>query len=492
MPITDLQYQRLMKEINENGGVIGHAAMKSGMHRETARRYRDAGKGPDDLNKPHTWRTREDPVKAIWAEAQRQLMVNPGLEAQELFEELLRKQPGAADPRALRTFRRRVAHWRRNHGPDIEVFFPQVREPGKSMQLDWTDANKLGVTISGNPYPHKLCHSILPYSNAEWAVPCRSESTSSLIVGSQDAYREFGGVTEELQTDQSSTATHQLCKDRKERVYNELYLALCDHLKVQPRTTAVDCPDQNGDIESMNGHLKRRLEQKLLLRDSRDFKNEESYATFVATLCRELNRRRGAKVVEELRCLRPLPSGRFPDTVEVTARVSCFATVRLKKLPFSVPARLIGAIVQALVSEKAVSILYDGKEVARHPRIPGKGRVHYRHVIKWLVRKPGAFAGYQFREDMFPQPVFRQAHERLKVTDDNLADRNYLLLLELAHDRGEDTIANTLGELLREGRTPSADAVKERLARPAASPVAITPFVPSMRSYDALLKEVAS
>ena len=66
------------------------------------------------------------------------------------------------------------------------------------MQLDWTDANQLGVTIDGKPYPHKLCHSILPYSNAEWAVPCQSESTSSLIVGSQDAFREFGGVTVRL------------------------------------------------------------------------------------------------------------------------------------------------------------------------------------------------------------------------------------------------------------------------------------------------------
>lgn len=492
MPITDHQYQRLMKEMNQNGGVLGHAAMKSGMHRATARRYLGAGKGPAELTKPHTWRTREDPVKAIWADAEQQLKVNPGLEAQELFEELLRQRPGAAAPRALRTFRRRVAQWRRKHGPDIEVFFPQVREPGQSMQLDWTEANQLGVTIAGRPYPHKLCHSILPYSNAEWAVPCQSESTCSLIAGSQDAYQEFGGVTEEFQTDQSSTATHQLCKERKERVYNDRYLALCDHLQVRARTTAVDCPDQNGDIESMNGHLKRRLEQKLLLRGSRDFKSEEAYAAFVAALCRELNRRRGAKVVEESKCLRPLPAGRFPETEEVTARVSCFATVRVKKLPFSVPARLIGALVQALVNEKTVRILYEGREVARHPRTPGKGRVHYRHVIKWLVRKPGAFAAYQFREDLFPRPVFRQAHERLQATDEGRADRHYLLVLDLAHDRGEDSVADALGQLLREGHTPTPDAVKLRLAQPTPSVVTITPFVPSMGSYDALLTEVAS
>ena len=492
MSITDHQYQRLMNEIKKGEGVIGHAAMKSGMDRKTARRYLRAGQRPANLNKPHTWRTREDPVKAIWGEAERQLHNNPGLEAQELFEELLRKSPGAADPRALRTFRRRVAQWRRKHGPDIEVFFPQVREPGESMQLDWTDANQLSVSIGGRPYPHKLCHSILPYSNAEWAVPCQSESTSSLIVGSQDAFQEFGGVTERLQTDQSSTATHQLSNGSKERGYNELYLALCDHLAVKPRTTAVDCPDQNGDIESMNGHLKRRLEQKLLLRGSRDFRSQEDYAAFVTSLCRELNRRRGPKVIEEFKTLRPLPTGRFPDTVDVTARVSCFATVRIKKLPFSVPARLIGAVVQALVSEKTVRIFYEGKEVARHPRIPGKGRVHYRHVIKWLVRKPGAFAAYQFREDLFPQPVYRQTHERLKAIDEGRADRTYLLILELAHDRGEDVVASALGGLLREGLVPSENTVKDRLSKPAPSLAAVTPFVPSMRRYDALLKEVAS
>ncbi len=138
----------------------------------------------------------------------------------------------------------------------------------------------------------------------------------------------------------------------------------------------------------MNGHLKRQLEQKLLLRGSRDFKSEDAYAAFVTMLCREVNRRRGVKVIEESKYLRPLPAGRFPDTEEVTAHVSCFATVRVKKLPFSVPARLIGAIVQALVSEKTVRILYAGKEVAHHSRSPGKGRIHYRHDRVSIDRPP--------------------------------------------------------------------------------------------------------
>jgi hypothetical protein len=494
MSITDQQYQRLMNQYEDNGGMVGHAAMKAAMHRETARRYLRAGKGPKELSKPHTWRTREDPVKAIWPEAQRRLEEQPGLEALTLFEDLLEKDPGAASPRALRTFRRRVARWREQSGPPLEVFFPQEREPAASIQLDWTNANELEVTLAGVPYPHLLCHSILPYSNAEWAIPCQSESTLSLKAGAQDACWEFGGVAEELQTDQSSTATHRLRAGQSERGFNEEYLALCAHLQMQPRTIAIASPDQNGDIEAMHYHLKRRLKQKLLLRRSRDFESEEAYAAFVAGLCRELNRKRGDKVIEERKRLRPLPSGRFPDTLELTVPVSTFSTVRVKKCAYSVPARLIGADVRAYVSEKAVVIHHLGQEVARHARVAGKRhQVNYRHVIKSLVRKPGAFARCQYREDLFPQLAFRQAYERLKHHDERYADRHYVMLLDLACDLGEERVADVLGAFLREGLSPLPKAVKARLAEPAAAPPAsLAPFQPNLDVYDALIAEVAS
>src|SRR5690606_32916066 len=135
--------------------------------------------------------------------------------------------------------------WRLQHGPALEVFFPQERAPAASMQVDWTNANELAVTIRGEAYPHLLCHSILPYSNAEWAIPCQSESTLSLKLGVQDACWEFGGVALELQTDNTSTATHRLQATKAERAFNEEYLALCEHLGVQPRTIAIGCPDQN-------------------------------------------------------------------------------------------------------------------------------------------------------------------------------------------------------------------------------------------------------
>ena len=493
MLITDQQYQRLMKEYN-NGGVLAHAAMKAGVDPKTARRYIRAGQGPQDLKPVHTWRTRQDPVEAIWPEAERWLEETPELEAKALFEHLLSEGPGRADGRALRTFQRRVTHWRRKHGPPREVCFAQVREPGHSLQFDWTHAEELGITIGGVPYPHLLAHAVLPYSNWEWAVPCMSESVLSLKFGVQEGYWRLGGVMRELQTDQSSTATHQLKRGESERGFNVEYLALCEHLKVAPITIAIKCPNQNGDVESAQGHLKRRLKQHLLLRRSRDFASVAEYAAFVVKVCTGINALRKAKIAEEMACLRPLPKSRFPEADEVTVRVSCYCTARVKNCAYSVPSRLIGAFVQAHVSEAEVSFHYLGETVATYPRSHGQEpRINYRHVLDSLVRKPGAFARYVYREELFPRPAFRQAYDRLKVAEECKASGRYLRLLHLAVEFGEDRVAGALGAFLRQGELPLADVIELGLreATPV-RPVDIAAFTPDLSLYDSLISEVAS
>jgi hypothetical protein len=119
-----------------------------------------------------------------------------------------------------------VAQWKREHGAPREVFFPQARTPGASLQLDWTHASELAVKVGGEGFPHLLCHAVLPYSNWEWAVPCRSESFLSLKAGLSAALWELGGVPRQLQTDQSSTATHAVRRAARERGFNPEYLAL--------------------------------------------------------------------------------------------------------------------------------------------------------------------------------------------------------------------------------------------------------------------------
>jgi hypothetical protein len=72
-----------------------------------------------------------------------------------------------------------------------------------------------------------------------------------------------------VQTDQSSAATHVLPQDGTRRGFNTEYVALCEHLGLwRSRTINKARPNGNGDIESINGHLKRRLRAHLALRGS--------------------------------------------------------------------------------------------------------------------------------------------------------------------------------------------------------------------------------
>jgi transposase len=491
--ITEHQYRRLMNEFQKSG-VVDHAAMKAGMHRETATRYLAAHAGPQALKKPHTWRTRSDPLAGIWPETERWLEESPEVEAKALFEHLLATHPGKADGRALRTFQRRVVEWLRRHGPPKEVFFPQVHEPGECIQTDWTNANVLKVTINGQPFDHLLCQSVLPYCNWEWAIPCLSESGLSLRSCLQNALWELGGVPLFSQTDQSSTATHQLKRGESRRGFNSDYFALCQHLGLEPRTIAVASPNQNGDVEAFQGVLKRRLKNQLILRRSRDFSSIAAYAEFVAKVCRGANGLRESKLAEERARFRPLPSTRFPDTEEITVPVSSYSTARVRGRAYSVPARLIGAHVQAYLSEETVRFVYHGDEVAVYPRSTGQTpSIDYRHIIASLVRKPGAFARYLYREELFPRPVFRQAYDRLKAVEERKASGRYLRLLQLAAEFGEDRVSGGIGALLRQGELPLADVIEVGLRDPIPlKPESIAPFIPDLSSYDALISEVAS
>ena len=310
--ITKQQYRKLMSEYQETGNKTD-SAMKAGMSRPTARKYLEAGQPPAELQAKHTWRTREDPLVAIWPQAERMLQEAPDLEAKLLFEHLSQRADGAVPESHLRTFQRRVKVWRLQHGPDKEVFFPQDWEPGRALQFDWTDATELAVTINGEPFPHLLGHAVLPHSNWEWTNCCLSESLLSCRQGVQAALHQLGKVPAELRVDNSSAATHQVGGGGTERQFNAQFRSLCEHYGLAPRTIGIDRPNENGDVESSNGHLKRRLRQHLLLRGSRDFDSVEAYERFVHWVVGRANQGRQEKLAAELAVMKPLPPTRLSE-----------------------------------------------------------------------------------------------------------------------------------------------------------------------------------
>lgn len=297
--ITLKQYGRLLREYAHTQN-LSMSALQSGVDPKTARKYLQVQQPPGQLQKPHSWRTRADPLARIWSRAAQRLADAPELEGRALFEFFLAQPESGLEHKHLRTFQRRVCSWRATHGPEKEVFFPQRQTPGLSMQRDWTRANELGITIGARPLDHLLCHCVLPYSNCEWASRCQSESFLSLVSGLQASLGRLGKKPRHLGTDPSSAATHEISPGSGQRDFNPDYLDLCQHFDLSPVTINVACPHEHGDVESQNGHLKRRIKQHLLLRGSRDFESEEAYDQLLAQVMEAAKRPRQARLAEEL------------------------------------------------------------------------------------------------------------------------------------------------------------------------------------------------
>ena len=404
--VTDQQVRKLREEMAKHG-CAELASIRSGMHRNTGRKYLHTDKFPTELKEPRDWRTRLDPFEADWSDIERRLIDAPELEARILFEDLMRRRPGVYQEGQLRTFQRRVKEWRAHHGPDKEVFFPQDHRPGEALQTDFTWVTELGVTIQGEAFPHLLCHVVLPFSNWSWITVCQSESMLALRRGVPAALVQLGRVPQFHQTDNSTAATHEIAGDealedgagrpngRRRRGFNTDYLALMGHYNMQPRTIGIGKSEQNGDVEALNGALKRRLNQHLLLRGSRDFPTVESWEAWAQAICRSVNERR-PRLAEELAAMCPLRVEAFQEFDEIRTRVTTESTLVVKRNTYSVPPRHIGEQVRVRLFETRREVWHSGKRVLEMPRLRGKSNPHidYRHVIDSLLRKPGAFARF--------------------------------------------------------------------------------------------------
>jgi hypothetical protein len=74
-----------------------------------------------------------------------------------------------------------------------------------------------------------------------------------------------------------------------------------------------------------------------------------------------------------------------------------------------------------------LEVWYAQQRIDTIPRLRGEGkhRIQYRHIIDWLVRKPGAFENYRYREDLFPTHRFRMAYDWLKRAHPFRAAKEY-------------------------------------------------------------------
>jgi len=457
--VTDEQVRLLMSELKK-GRSLTVASAKAGMDRKTARKYRDLERFPSEVVPARTWRTRCDPFEGVWKSRIVPLLEsNPGLEAKTIFGALQREEPGRFADGQLRTLQRKMKRWRASAGPAKEVFFPQEHRPGELSQSDFTYMTGLGITIRSAPFDHLLYHFVLTYSNWETGSICFSESFESLSAGLQGALWKLGGVPRMHQTDRLSAAVQQL-GDKAE--FTRRYNGLLDHYGLEGRRIQVGQANENGDVEQSHHRLKTALDQALMLRGSRDFESREEYAAFLEQMFEQLNSGRKDRFEEDRRELSPLPKQRLDTTRRIRMRVRKSSTLRIQNNTYSVDSRLIGEEIEARVYAEHIEVWYAQRQRERLPRLRGRGHHHvdYRHIIDWLVRKPGAFANYSYRESLFPSSRFRMAYDELRQRTSR-CDQEYLKILELAAKHGEARVERSIADALDAERPITFEQIEQ-------------------------------
>lgn len=459
--VTDEQVRRLFMLINKEK-TLAIAASKAGMDEKTARKYLKLEKLPSQVMKPHNWRTRKDRFEEVWQEVEPFFIENPGIEAKTVFNYLQRQYPGRFQDGQLRTFQRKVKVWRALEGASKEVFFCQKHYPGDLSCSDFTHMDDLNITIRGVLFSHLIFHFVLTYSNWETGTICFSENFESQSEGMQNALWRLGGIPKRHRTDNLTAAVYN---DLFQREFTPRYQALLDYYGLTGVIINPGRANENGDVEQSHNRFKKAVDQSLMLRGSRDFSSRQEYSGFLTGIFKQLNAGRRERFQEELKVLAKLPKSRLDDFKNLKAKVGPGSTITVCHNVYSVPSRMIGEWVQVRLYSQFIEVWYAQRMIDRFDRLRGEKRHHiqYRHIIDWLVRKPGAFENYRYRDDLFPTTRFRMAYDALKLTNPGNASKQYLEILYLASKEMESRVDNALRILFDKGERISVYAVMDIL-----------------------------
>lgn len=443
-------------------------------------------------------RTRKDPFEGVWEEELVPLLrENPNLMAVTLLEHIQYKYPEKYPNKQQRTLERRVRNWKAIEGPDKEIIFRQKVPPGWQSISDFTVADSLGITIAGQDFAHILYHFRLSFSGQEYVkVILGGESYAALSEGMQEALHYVKGSTKTHRTDSLSAAYKNL-SDKSKEDFTKAYNSFCQHYGMEPTRNNKGVSHENGSIESPNRHLKRRIDQALMLRGSRDFSSVKEYQNFIHEEVVVRSNARSKQVYqEELKHLLPLPKRKAVDFTELVVPVSTSSTINVKQVIYSVPSQLVSEKVKIHLFDDRLECFIGSSLIITLPRKRWKGgtkrirSINYRHLIHCLVRKPGAFRNFIYRDDMFPTFAFSLAWEKLdSELDERTACKEYVGILKIASEKNnESLVSRYLEELLEGNETPRLADVERLFCDQKTTTPSVDVLPADPNSYNELLK----
>lgn len=448
--ITNQQIEIYMQN-RKNRKTQQFSAAKSGF---SIRSGRNIEKGKRKMPRPRIHKTRYHALDDLWEAEAIPLLESGIFEATFLLQELIKKFPDLLTKRDLRTTQRRVRDWRvLNEKRNKEVMFPQVHEPGQLGISDFTHLKDVEIFIKGEKIEFVLYHFRMPYSGFNYmdAFLGKGEPFTAFSKGLQDALFMLGGVPTKHRTDSLSASYKNLNQQAAEDLTSK-YAALIEHYQMEAERINRGKGHENGAVESSHRHIKDRMRQLLIVRGSTAFETFDEFKIFVADVVKQHNQNATKNLDVERDHLKPLPISRTIEYDEKIVVVSTSSTMEVKRVTYSVPSNFIGLRLSVRVYHDVLMCYFGLKHVVTLQRMksPPRGKrarkIDYRHVINWLVRKPGAFRGCKYRDNLLPSDNYKYIWQ---FVDDNMEYREAAkFMVGLLHIAAIEECENSLAEMV--------------------------------------------
>jgi transposase len=334
-------------------------ATKLGVRQRTVQRYRKSGETEPRYGPRAAGPTKLDPYADY---LQRRLEAYPELSAVRLLAEIRALgYPGGYTA---------VKAYLRTRRPPRPLHFEQrfEVEPGAQAQVDFATFKPPFGTV-------QALLVVLSWSRALWVRFGFQQDQLTVLSGLHRAFVAFGGVPRSLLFDRMRTAVSGAQPDGA-AVFNAELLRFADHYGFQPAACRPYRAKTKGRVERAVSYLRGSFFYARSFRDLADLNaqceqwlqhtaNARTHATTGQTPTERLTLERAH--------LRPLPTAAYIPQLTFGRRVSHDGFVSYNGNDYSVPDGLASREVQVRASLEELYLLQEGRLLATHPLLEGRG-----------------------------------------------------------------------------------------------------------------------
>lgn len=490
--VSPYMFQRV-RELVGAGKSNSEISRELAINRKTVAKYRASNSPPE--YKRRSLSTKVDPFEAYRHEVSRLQNLCPGLTGSEIFERLVQLGYRGSE----RTVHRKLQAI--GAKKPKERFFQQVYEAGEQSQFDFKE--RIQIPFVGGT---KICHlhfGTLPHSGIFWIKAFPNRTYESFMDGCHTFFERIGGMTEKIRFDNLAPVVKKvLAGDR--RIYTLAFQRALNHYGFKPLPCRPGKGSDKGDVEREIRTNASRIEN-LVKVEGHIFSDYDALNLWLKGYCEA---RHSDQAISKFRAeqvtLKPLPR-RDDDVISHVAfgTVTPWGSLRIDRLKasYSVPDEAIGAQCRLVVSAFDVRIFradHDGDLITTHDRLEeGQSSIKLEHVIRSLVRKPGAMVRWAHKDTLFPNKSFRDFYSYLKGIAE-FPEREFLKSVNLIQYATLSEIGVAMDLVMESGTTDPFEEVKKLVVNNGHNPsTAIAdqrPLAPDLKQYDQLIfaKDAAS